>query len=85
MECVARGLEVPRHMSVTGYNDLEIASAIEPSITTVQTPYEAVAVAAIDYLLAEIDGKPRPILAPETAKLVIRESIGTPRPRAARR
>lgn len=34
MECSARGLSVPQDISVTGYGDLEIAAAMNPSITT---------------------------------------------------
>ncbi len=77
LECLSRGIEVPRQISITGYNDLEISRAMTPSITTVQTPYEGVASSAIDYLLASIEGEVLPETKPEKATLVARESTAT--------
>ncbi len=79
LEALSRGMRVPRDMSVTGYNDLEIASALNPSITTVRTPYEPVARAAVDYLLARMAGKAPPFSELIPTELVVRESTGAPR------
>ena len=40
LECQAKGLRVSQDISVTGYNDSELASAFEPPITSVDTPLE---------------------------------------------
>ncbi len=79
LECTARGLRVPDDISVTGYNDLEIASALEPSITTVRTPFEPVAHAAVDYLLAKLADKPGPEPHSVPTELIIRASTAAPR------
>lgn len=78
LECMARGFDVPRHISITGYNDLEISRALIPSITTVQTPYERVASSAISYLLASIEGDRIPETKPETSSLIVRGSTAKP-------
>jgi LacI family transcriptional regulator len=74
LECQARGIDVPRKISVVGYNDLEIARALSPSITTVATPYEGVASAAISYLLSSLEGSPPARMQPEKTTLLVRES-----------
>lgn len=48
----AEGLAVPRQLSVSGYNDLELAAAFDPPITTVSTPMAEHAQAVADALLA---------------------------------
>jgi LacI family transcriptional regulator len=40
LECQSLGLKVPQDISVTGYNDSALASAFEPSITSVETPLD---------------------------------------------
>jgi DNA-binding LacI/PurR family transcriptional regulator len=72
-------------MSVTGYNDLEIASALDPSITTVRTPFEPVAQGAVAYLLATLAGKPAPEPHLIRTELVVRASTGAPRRRSLSR
>lgn len=74
LECKARGLQIPDDISVTGYNDLEIASALDPSITTVRTPFSPIAHAAIDYLVTTLSGKLGPDPRCEETELIIRAS-----------
>lgn len=40
LECQSRGFRVPQDISVTGYNDTDLAKAFEPSITSVETPLD---------------------------------------------
>jgi len=49
-----RGLEVPRDLSVVGFDDLQIAVTLWPPLTTVRQPVGAMAAAAVDLLLREI-------------------------------
>lgn len=78
LECQSRGIEVPKQLSVVGYNDLEISRALSPSITTVATPYEGVAAAAIGHLLASLEGAPPAnVQPPERATLVVRASTAS--------
>lgn len=45
------GLSVPRDISVVGYNDIPIVSHLPTPLTTVRTPFDQIAAAAVDLLL----------------------------------
>ncbi|MDX3850486.1 LacI family DNA-binding transcriptional regulator [Streptomyces sp. AK02-01A] len=71
------GLRVPEDISVTGFDDLALATAVEPELTTVRLPAEAVGGRGMSALLAVLDGR-----APETGdlpvSLVVRGSTAPP-------
>lgn len=46
-----RGLRVPEDISVVGFDDIELASVIEPKLTTVHVPHRRMGVAAAECLL----------------------------------
>ncbi|MER5983968.1 LacI family DNA-binding transcriptional regulator [Streptomyces sp. NPDC001787] len=52
------GLRVPDDISVTGFDDLALATAVEPELTTVQLPAEQVGERGMAALLAVLDGRP---------------------------
>ncbi|GAA2490936.1 LacI family DNA-binding transcriptional regulator [Streptomyces gobitricini] len=54
----ARGLDVPRDVSVVGFDDSPLIAFTDPPLTTVRQPVQAMATAAVDALLEEIDGNP---------------------------
>ena len=77
---VARGVSVPGQLSVTGYDDMEIAAHLQPSLTTVTTDVVTWGRAAATRLLEMVDGRdPSPVDLPP-ARLVVRASTG-PAPR----
>ncbi|MFP8906756.1 LacI family DNA-binding transcriptional regulator [Streptomyces atacamensis] len=53
-----RGLEVPRELSVVGFDDSELIAFTDPPLTTVRQPVKAMASAAVNALLEEIGGNP---------------------------
>ncbi|GAA2943205.1 LacI family DNA-binding transcriptional regulator [Kitasatospora cinereorecta] len=53
-----RGLRVPGDISVTGFDDLALATAVEPELTTVRLPAEQVGERGMTALLAVLDGRP---------------------------
>ncbi|WP_240434740.1 LacI family DNA-binding transcriptional regulator [Streptomyces sp. YIM 130001] len=73
----SRGLDVPRDMSVVGFDDSPLAAFTDPPLTTVRQPVAAMAAAAVDALLEEIRGNPVQrtefVFQPE---LVVRGSTG---------
>ncbi|MCH6159986.1 LacI family DNA-binding transcriptional regulator [Streptomyces marispadix] len=72
-----QGLDVPRDVSVVGYDDSELNAFTDPPLTTVRQPVRAMANAAVNTLLEEIRGNPVPraefVFQPE---LVVRGSTG---------
>ncbi|MEN3794295.1 LacI family DNA-binding transcriptional regulator [Fulvimarina sp. MAC3] len=70
------GLRIPDDISITGFDDIDIAAHVEPGLTTVHVPHQRMGAGAAASLLALIEGKapdgPRCI---ETA-IVERGSLG---------
>ncbi|WP_420347788.1 LacI family DNA-binding transcriptional regulator [Pelagibius sp.] len=73
------GIAVPGEVSVTGFDDMWLASQTSPTLTTVRTPREEMGRQAAQHLLACLRGErivaPRPL---ETT-LVVRRSTAAPR------
>ncbi|PGH51255.1 LacI family DNA-binding transcriptional regulator [Streptomyces sp. Ru87] len=71
------GLRVPEDVSVTGFDDLALATAVDPELTTVRLPAEAVGARGMTALLDALDGRV-PDTAPLPVLLVPRASTGPP-------
>lgn len=71
------GLRVPEDISVTGFDDLALASAVEPELTTVRLPAERVGERGMAALLAVLDHRP-PEEGDLPVDLVIRDSTAAP-------
>jgi LacI family repressor for deo operon, udp, cdd, tsx, nupC, and nupG len=52
------GLRVPEDISVTGFDDLALATAVEPELTTIRLPAERVGERGMSALLAVLEGRP---------------------------
>ncbi|MGW5118603.1 LacI family DNA-binding transcriptional regulator [Streptomyces noursei] len=52
------GLRIPEDVSVTGFDDLALAVAVEPELTTVRLPAEEFGEAGMRALMAVLDGTP---------------------------
>ncbi|MEU6330060.1 LacI family DNA-binding transcriptional regulator [Streptomyces sp. NPDC047049] len=52
------GLRVPEDVSVTGFDDLALALAVEPELTTVRLPAEEFGAAGMRALMSVLDGHP---------------------------
>lgn len=75
------GLHVPRDISIVGMDDIPLASAVRPALTTVRIDMEALGRRAAEMLLQAIKGPypdPGRIVLP--AQLVIRDSTAPPPP-----
>ncbi|WP_240801442.1 LacI family DNA-binding transcriptional regulator [Streptomyces sp. A1136] len=69
------GLRVPDDLSVTGFDDLALATAVEPELTTVRLPAERVGRQGMAALLAVLEGTDWS--APDIpVELVVRDSSG---------
>lgn len=78
------GVEVPGQLSIVGFDDLDLASHLQPSLTTVRVPAEAMWRQAADVVLALLRGEPPPPASEIEVSLVLRGSTG-PAPAAARK
>lgn len=77
-ECQAAGLAVPREISVTGFDDLEIAAVVTPPLTTVHFPTAELGSSAARNLLARLAGKPFEMRTELPVELVVRASTAPP-------
>ena len=75
-EARRRGLSVPDNLSVTGFDDIEVAQLADPALATVHVPHRRMGHEAARIILAAIDGsKPVESVALDAA-VVIRDSLG---------
>jgi LacI family transcriptional regulator len=77
-----RGLECPRDVSVTGYNDMPLIDRLSPALSTVRIQQHGVGIDAAHLLLEMIETpahqrRPRHLVRP--VSLVVRDSTGLPR------
>ena len=75
----ARGLRCPEDISITGFNDMPYVDRMDPPLTTLHIPHDALGVKAAQLLLARIENPNAPVeelrLAPE---LIVRGSTARP-------
>jgi LacI family transcriptional regulator len=73
----ACGLRVPRDLSVTGFDDIDVSRATTPSLTTVRQPLQEMGRTAVTMLMRQLDGHAHEALSMELqTRLVVRESTG---------
>lgn len=73
-----RGIDVPSQLSVTGFDDIELAAHVSPALTTVRMDAFAWGTAAARTLLDFIDGNDCADVVMPPAQLVIRRSTAPP-------
>ncbi len=72
------GFRVPDDLSVTGFDNIEIAAEADPPLTTVNVPAVEIGRLAADHLISAIEGVPIPMAAAFDAPLILRDSTGEP-------
>ena len=75
LECRRLGIEVPRDLSITGTDDLEMAAEFVPALTTVHVPAREMGERAADYLLARLDGRPTVDTVELECQLIVRDTV----------
>jgi LacI family transcriptional regulator len=56
-ECNTLGIAVPQRVSITGFDDMEIASLLSPGLTTMHFPADELGQLTADNLLSQLAGK----------------------------
>jgi LacI family transcriptional regulator len=81
----ARGLSVPGDLSVVGFDDVEHATIVTPTLTTVRQPLAEMGRTAVSLLVRLLERQAFETLHVELGtRLVVRESTAPPRPLAPR-
>jgi LacI family transcriptional regulator len=70
------GIRVPGEVSITGFDDLDLADVIRPKLTTVHVPHRRMGESAARLLLDVLDGKTEHQAIELETEIVIRESLG---------
>jgi LacI family transcriptional regulator len=71
-----RGLNVPKDLSVSGFDDISVATVSNPALTTVKQPSQALMSTAVDLLIRAINGEDTSRIYRELpVSLVERESL----------
>ncbi|MBO0904234.1 LacI family DNA-binding transcriptional regulator [Jiella sonneratiae] len=77
-ECKARGIRVPRDLSIVGFDDLEIAAHIDPPLTTVAVPSREQGRLAAQAIVDLCNGRQCPPNAVLPTHMVVRETTAGP-------
>lgn len=72
--CHEMGIRVPDDIAITGCDDIQLASLLQPSLTTLQTPKEEIGTMAVQMLLERINGVRHHDTVIVEQRLIIRES-----------
>ena len=74
----ARGLQVPDDLSVVGFDDIPLATAVTPALTTVRQPLQEMGRAAMTLLLRVVEGRTDLPHVELPTRLVVRGSTAPP-------
>ncbi|MDD2534488.1 MAG: LacI family DNA-binding transcriptional regulator [Eubacteriales bacterium] len=69
-----RGKRVPQDVKIVGFDDVQIASLLNPALTTVRQPVEAMAIQMLELLERKMKGAPAPAKTIMPVELIIRDS-----------
>lgn len=75
-EASEMGLEIPKDISITGFDGLDLGAQIAPGLTTVDVPTVEMGRRTAETLLATLAGTPAPHATQVTTNLIIRGSTG---------
>lgn len=71
------GLKIPEDISVTGFDDIDLASHVEPPLTTTSFNEKTLAEKSVSLLISKIDHRsPKPQIVRVPLELIIRKSCG---------
>jgi DNA-binding LacI/PurR family transcriptional regulator len=77
-EATEQGLQLPRDLSIAGFDDLFFAPLLNPSLTTIHQPRKEIGRMAMKLLLALLEGRPAEKTIRIRGELVVRGSTAKP-------
>jgi LacI family transcriptional regulator len=79
------GIPVPDRLSVVAYGDTPLADVLTPPLTTITMPFAEFGAAAVDAVIAQLEGQPpADVVVATPPVLVSRASVAPPSPATAR-
>lgn len=79
VECRASGMDVPKDISIMGFDDLPLAEFTFPKLTTIRVPAQRMGHVAASRLLEMIRSQSRPASEVLPVELILRESTAPPK------
>jgi LacI family transcriptional regulator len=73
------GMVVPRDVSITGFDDIELATLTDPALATVHVPHRLMGRQAARLLIGMLDGNSAPASVELAAELCLRETLAAPK------
>lgn len=70
------GLEIPRDISIVGFDDIPVAAHVWPTLTTVHQDFAGLGRRAVALLLQQITDVSQPVQTPPAPRLIARDSSG---------
>jgi LacI family transcriptional regulator len=78
LECLRQGVKVPENISITGYDNLELAAHLVPPLTTLRVPAARVGRLAVETLLRIFGKTPTPLHVGVDIDLILRGTTSPP-------
>jgi LacI family transcriptional regulator len=72
--CAEMGIRVPDDIAITGCDDIQLATLVQPNLTTLQTPKQTIGALAVNMLFERIGGKRYHDTVIINQELIVRES-----------
>lgn len=72
-------IEVPADVSITGFDDIELARIVSPPLTTVHVPHRKMGRASANALIDMVENGGQGSFAPLKSKIRLRGSLGSPK------
>lgn len=76
LEAAHLGIAIPHQVSIMGFDNLDWAPHLKPSLTTIYIPSSEIGQAAADFLVRRLAGEDPPPATEIEADLIVRESTG---------
>jgi LacI family transcriptional regulator len=77
LECLRLGIRVPHDLSITGYDDLDLAAHLVPSLTTLRIPADEIGRLSARTLIGLIENNATPQHVDVDVDLILRETSGS--------
>jgi len=73
------GMQVPGDISVTGFDDISLATAVDPKLTTVRVPQQQMGSSAAKLLIDYVNNNQQPDSIRFETEVIMRDSLGPPK------